>query len=325
MTSRYILLLFLSSMLPVSSCVEEGIVPLDQMDVWIQYTSEDGLINDRVNTLFEDSQGNIWIGTSEGLSKYDGNAFVNYTTDDGLLNNNISSIAEDRDGDMWVGTSGGLNIFFDGEWYYFLAFEGIQITSLLETSDGNMLIGTVGFGAVEYNLSTNEISFFYIDFSCSSCNVINTMYYSANSGYWLGTDSGLKQIVNGSIKSYTASRGLSGNIVTALIEDKWNNIWVGTFDGRTISRITNYGAVAKIKLANSFSQNWVWDLATDNYGRLWVSTAFAGMYKYDGAVMRKDLKNLPDEYVSSLLMDSRGNLWIGTLFEGLIMHTPEIK
>ena len=71
------------------------------------YGIPDGLPHNRVNCIHQDPRGYLWLGTWEGLSRFDGYRFVNYGIGDGLENSLINDIAEDRDGHLWVATHGG--------------------------------------------------------------------------------------------------------------------------------------------------------------------------------------------------------------------------
>jgi hypothetical protein len=71
---------------------------------------EDGLANDSVSAIVEDSSGNMWFGTvSGGVSRYDGVCWATYTTEHGLASNSIGAILEDSSGSLWFGTSGGIS------------------------------------------------------------------------------------------------------------------------------------------------------------------------------------------------------------------------
>jgi signal transduction histidine kinase/ligand-binding sensor domain-containing protein len=87
-------------LLPLSAQTR-GRLPLDV------YTARQGLSNDSVTALFTDSRGFLWLGTLDGLSRFDGETFVNFSIGDGLPDRMIWSIAEDRSGAIWVGTTAG--------------------------------------------------------------------------------------------------------------------------------------------------------------------------------------------------------------------------
>src|SRR5262245_56306223 len=71
------------------------------------YGLSDGLAHNRVNVIHQDRKGYLWLGTFEGLSRFDGYQFVNYGTAEGLAHPTINTITEDRDGRLWVGTNRG--------------------------------------------------------------------------------------------------------------------------------------------------------------------------------------------------------------------------
>jgi ligand-binding sensor domain-containing protein len=72
------------------------------------YTTHDGLPGNHIFLVKEGPQGNIWIGTNEGLSKFDGKVFKNYSAKDGLVNKNVFSISFEKDASLWVGSYQGL-------------------------------------------------------------------------------------------------------------------------------------------------------------------------------------------------------------------------
>ncbi len=80
--------------------------------VWEHFTIRDGLPDMKIECIYEDSQGLIWVGTHEGgLACYDGYKFITYNTEDGLAGNGVFSAIEDDSGCMWFGTNRGLNRF----------------------------------------------------------------------------------------------------------------------------------------------------------------------------------------------------------------------
>lgn len=74
---------------------------------WTVYMESDGLVNEVVQAINKDNDGNIWLGTQGGVSMFDGSDFTNYTTADGLVSDNVISIAIDIDGTIWFGTDNG--------------------------------------------------------------------------------------------------------------------------------------------------------------------------------------------------------------------------
>lgn len=79
------------------------------------YTTADGLAGDDIRALLQDSRGFLWIGTSTGLSRFDGGEFRNYSTTDGLPHPSVNALLQDRQAALWIGTSGGLARIRPGE------------------------------------------------------------------------------------------------------------------------------------------------------------------------------------------------------------------
>ena len=75
--------------------------------IFTQFTTDQGLANNNVVSVFEDKQGILWIGTNGGLSKYDGKTFQNFTKTDGLSSNQLRQTFEDKSGNLWIATLGG--------------------------------------------------------------------------------------------------------------------------------------------------------------------------------------------------------------------------
>jgi len=76
---------------------------------FVNFTAEDGLVDNNVRCILEDRQGHLWFGTSGGgISKYDGLVFQNMLKRDGLVNNMVHRILQDRNGNIWIATEGGV-------------------------------------------------------------------------------------------------------------------------------------------------------------------------------------------------------------------------
>jgi ligand-binding sensor domain-containing protein len=85
------------------------------LDNWTVYTTEDGLSDNFVQAITGDLKGNIWFGTTAGLSVFSDSSWTSYTIENGLPSNNILSIATDRNGVVWIGTDAGISSYENGE------------------------------------------------------------------------------------------------------------------------------------------------------------------------------------------------------------------
>ena len=116
------------------------------------YGIEDGLINDKINDLLLDCNGNLWIATQGGLACFDGRVFHSFTTADGLPHNRIRCLFEDRKGHLWIGTDGGV-VHYDGQFFQTIKSPHIGLVcQILEDRDENFWFGTVQGSLVRYRL-----------------------------------------------------------------------------------------------------------------------------------------------------------------------------
>jgi ligand-binding sensor domain-containing protein len=114
-----------------------------------RFTDADGLRNNGIQAFFEDRDRNLWIGTTSGLSRWDGSHIKNYYLEEGLSYGWIRAIAEDHNGDMLVGTDRGLNRFHGGRFVTDPAFAALsrdRIWSIYAEAPGTLWIGTRGGG-----------------------------------------------------------------------------------------------------------------------------------------------------------------------------------
>ena len=114
------------------------------------YGVEDGLIDHQVVDLLLDRNGNLWIATKSGLSRFDGSTFQTFTTKDGLPSNRIRCLLEDRKGHIWIGADGGV-AHYDGQLFQRIKSPHIgTVCQILEDRDGNFYFGTVQNSLVRY-------------------------------------------------------------------------------------------------------------------------------------------------------------------------------
>ena len=112
--SDYILSIFIAPDGTKWFGTEEGIARHtgnNTLDNWTAFTTDDGLVDNFVQAICGDKNGNIWFGTLAGISVYDGSSWTSYTTDNGLASNNILSLATDKNGSVWIGTDAGITCY----------------------------------------------------------------------------------------------------------------------------------------------------------------------------------------------------------------------
>ena len=297
-----------------SGCNPDENLPITK-DTWEKFTTKQNLPSNFITTLFEDNKGRIWVGTSSGVAIFENGEF---TIETELSGNLINAISQDANGDMWIGYDNGI-FYQDGNtWLTLNYFEGAKITSIIKGYTNDMWVGTYGYGVIQYDWSEQQFNQ-TTDPDCIDCNYVNVIHEDAQGVIWVGTGGDLKKLFNNTWSSYTVEDGLPGESITSLTHDGWGNLWIGSFDGTTLSKF-NYGSFQTVEIGNGATQNWIYSIEEDKNGIMWISTVAKGLLNYDGAVMVRVTDDLPGLTFTSLLSDSHGNMLIGTFENGLIYY-----
>ena len=194
----------------------------------------EGLSDRSVNTIFEDSQGNLWFGTAgDGVIRYRDRSFTHFTEDEGLSSNDVRSILEDSRGSFWFGTWGGGVTRYNGQVFtHFTEREGMSsnfVRTILEDGEGRLFFGTYGGGV---NLLVGNTITRFTEREGLSHNIVLSLLEDRRGNLWFGTyGGGINMYRDGSITHITEKEGLSNDIVQSLQEDRDGNIWVSTEKG----------------------------------------------------------------------------------------------
>lgn len=194
-------------------------------------------VNPFVSTLMVDHNNILWIGTIDGLTKYNCNTgeTKSLRTVDGLSGNDITCLFEDSKHRVWVGTKQkGITLIEGNKFTIYNKEKGIQnnVTSVSESADGTIWVGTENNGIYSYR--NGIFSNLTIKNGLIS-NYITLLHPSGTNELWIGTNKGLckLEIGNSKITPYLKSDGFTGieTHPNAVFTDKENNIWFGTVDG----------------------------------------------------------------------------------------------
>lgn len=222
------------------------------------YTIANGLPSKNTTATIKDKRGFIWVGTENGLCRFDGYSFKIFSHRAGdstsISNNFISTIVEDHEGRLWIGTMDGLNMLDP--------------------------------------LTEKFQSFYHNERRPSSIsnNKIWALLCDRQGTIWVGTDDGFNQYQekSKSFKVYqpnSKSRdAMVGKSVNSIVEDKTGNLWLGNWSGglnqfdRRTQRFRNFQQKQKPGLKNP---NDIWTLAYDERGSIWVGTYWSGLFSFD--------------------------------------------
>lgn len=297
------------------------------------------LNDDQINTVFMDTQGNIWLGTFSGgvnISFSQAKKFPNLPSAISNLFKQTYSIHEDKDNFLWVGGEKKLIAYnrFTGEIKDHSNVVGNN-TVLALTSDkaGNIWIGTWGSGIIKFNRKTGAKE--SVLKKEGKTGTILFLTQVPNGDIWAGSyEEGLFVCENktGIIHNYTQREGLSSNNITSVLVDKNNNYWVGT-DGGGVNLIKD-GNIIKgpVKIfvlsdsSNSISSNTIYSLTEDARKNIWFATDF-GISKYEPSASKftnfTEEDGLGNNFTYSVMEDSAQCLWISTN-KGITKFNPLI-
>lgn len=312
-------------------------------------TSEDGLSQGTVETIIQDDQGYIWLGTNDGLCRYNGYEFKIYKHDEELensiTNNYIVDIKQDNSGNIWVGTANGLskidtktdlitNYNMNDEEK---SLSHYNIGDILITKSGDVLVGTSD-GLNIYNEKKDEFYRIFNKDSDLSSQFIRSLAEDENQNIWVATNNGIDKIDiknNKNIISFKTGHGkfdISENDIYVVRYDPKGYIWAGALK-EGLNRIDiNTNEVKQYKNDDrdekSLPGNYVKDILRDSSGNLWVGTD-NGLAKYNEQTENfatyknkiYDKTSLVNDEVFSIQEDESGLIWVGT-YAGISMFDP---
>ncbi len=251
-----------------------------------------------VTSILQDQQGFIWIGTNEGLHRYNGYKFTSFVHDpdnpNGLKDEFIRTIYEDRSGNIWVGTNTGGLFLFD---------KSLETFEQFPTSVPGMASGPGSIWVIHQD-QTGSI--------------------------WLGTHQGLIKLNTETRKVTFSEISPDKVLIRDIDEDQAGNLWLGT--GKGLAKIT-FEADSTVDYkyynhsltnANSVSGDLIRAVHVDQAQRVWIGTR-EGVNMLDPATQKSTKFHPRDGSVSSIFEDKDGSLWIGTSGEGLIQLFPSTE
>lgn len=247
---------------------------------------EEGLSHVTVNTMFQDRYGFLWLGTTDGLNRYDGYGFTIFKNDpnnpQSLRNNNITGIYEAQGGTLWIGT-----------------FEGLHRYDLDNQSFSYVHLGSEG-------LKVNEVT------------------GDGKGGLWIASETGLIRLdlTTGTYESIDL--GEKAGEVHRLLKTKEGLLWIGTIESGIFRYNPESGESRHFE--SNETEYPIWDLYQDDSGVIWAASNGGGLKFYDienDVFKHLEKPDISNNKILSIYEDQSQYLWVGTEGEGLIKLTPD--
>ncbi len=318
-------------------------------DVKFEHLFE-GLSQNSVLCVSQDSKGFMWFGTYDGLNRYDGNKIKIYRSEIGniysLSNNTVRYIYEDRSGFIWIGTDGGLNQY-DRETERFIHYQydpnnthslsSNMVQWICEDSSGTLWIATYTGGLNRFDREKKQFIRYLNDpeDSCSiSHNLVSCVYVDRSGNLWAATNGGLNlyDYKNNCFIHYKHDSGnprsLNGDGAYRIYEDRFGVLWVGIMGGgldrfdKRKKQFVHY--VHRADDSYSLSDNRIRSIYEDRLGSLWIGTD-DGLNRFDRGKNRfiryknssDDPFSLSNNMVLCIYEDRSGVFWIGNDYGGI--------
>ncbi len=275
-----------------------------------------GLPQSSAQAIARTPDGYLWVGTQEGLARFDGVRFVvfDHANEPAIPDKHITVLFLDAGGRLWIGTRAGIALYEHGR------FEALSVMPALDHA------------------------------------YVRAVAQGKQGRIWVGTENGLFGIGAGDAVSFGPASGLPDSRIRALLEDRDGILWVGTaggsqrFDGRRFENLDFGGAAAEqITALHQDPQGTVWlgtdngtlyryvqghftvvaapgrlgsivrALTTDRDGNLWIATHGGGLVRWrDGKFSALSTNQFAGGELRALLEDDEGSLWVGSYGEGLL-------
>lgn len=304
--------LFLLSVSPALALDPEKAVTQYGHDLW---TVDQGLPQNSVQAVLQTKDGYIWLGTQEGLVRFDGVGFTVFDRQNAPLMKDagVLALCEDRDGSLWIGTrSGGLLRLKANVFEAFDTSRGLpddRIRSIYQDREGRVWVGT------EAGVARLEGTRFVLPAELESHRFVVLAIAEAEGALWLGTDgNGLVRLSADGLKVFTRQQGLSDNSVLALHTDREGSLWIGTRHGLDLYRgglRPGPGRAATLATVAAIQE--------DRDGSLWVGTRGSGLVRFSHGRWSRfsEKEGLSSNVVLAVYEDREGSLWVGTEGAGL--------
>ncbi len=274
------------------------------------WTQAQGLPQDSVRAITQTSDGYLWLGTVEGLVRFDGYEFVTFTKRQGKIpSNSILSLLTARDGTLWVGTSEGLASYKDGKFRIMTPADGVpskSITSMAEDADGSLWL--VADGTLSC-LEKGKGHLVPLD-RLKPIGSVRVVYKDPEDHIWVAGIGGIVAKHEGhDFQRVLGPEQLGDTVITNILRNK-DGLWMS--GGQGLTRLQRGKAVEHYTTKDGLPNDRVLEMMVDHSGTLWLGTV-SGLSRFvNGKFEAPPRESSFDRGLTwALFEDREGNLWVG--------------
>ncbi len=280
------------------------------------WRTDRGLPVNSVHAIAQDLVGFLWLGTEEGLVRFDGVAmevFDRFNTPE-LGNHMVQALTVTEDGTVWIGTQRGVVTFRDERFAAVTEGEEIRnglVLSLYPATGGGVWVGTTsGLGRIRAHTPGFEQP--YLELADAHVRAVRE---SGDGTLWVGTRAGLVTVADGVVHRVEE---LPEVPISDFFEDSHGVMWVAT-NGAGLAAVGTDGRIIRWTRSEGLPLDNVLAVTGDDDGNLWIGTNGVGLVRFrDGLFDTLDSQHgLAGDLVRALSTDADGNLWVGTMGGGL--------
>ncbi len=306
---------------------------------------ESGLDPSEINCIVQDKKGFIWIGSPDGLIKFNGYEFIYYRNEPtdslSLSNNTVNCLFVDSKGTLWVGTESGLDRFNSIKNNFTVykynpsnrnSISNDHITCIEEDNNGLIWVGTKGGGLNSLNTKTNVFTNYIHKYNDSKSIADNNVQSitADGSSIWIGTGNGL-DLYREEINYFyhfklTDFNKAYSNYISHVIKINKNNLWIGTDNYGLFSFNIDEKKFENNKIFENPGQNTITSIFKDKENSIWVGTdnglfkfydfSFSKFNEYYSDSKRQEY-SLSSNGIRCVFKDKDNSLWIGTKLSGI--------
>ncbi len=296
--------------------------PAKEMTQYVRqsWNSESGLPQSSVQAITQAANGYLWIGTEEGLVRFDGVRFTVFDRGNtpALHSNQITALLIDKEQNLWIGThGGGITRLSKGQIAaasHLREATDLTVNAFYQDRLGVIWVGTSGAGLLRF---AGENATSLTTASGLADNSVFAMAEDKGGVLWVGTYRGLSWLIDGKPQPLGKYHTLAGRYVRAICSDPSGTIWVGTTDDG-LWRFRDFES-NNLKQEDGLTDNAIASLLVDRAGTLWIGTQGGGLDRLSNGKINtlEEKKSHSVDGIWAIFEDRAGSLWTGSSTSGL--------